>query len=77
MRAWRIAVVGAALVGVSIVTMGAVAFVHHGSDGRAVIAHASADRNGQPISAVTAPITPAEAASDRTYGWGPYRVVDW
>jgi hypothetical protein len=77
LRAWKIIVVGAALGAVSIITMGAVSIVSHvhPGSGAPAVARVSADLNGPPAS--TTAIAPADAAADRTYGWGPFRVVDW
>ncbi len=76
MRARKIVLVGAALAAVSFVTMGAVSIVSHdrGSVAQAVATNAGPDRDVQRV-ASTAPITPADAISDR--GWGPFRTTDW
>ena len=81
MRAWRIVLVGAALGAASIVTMGAVSIVSHvhpdASASRLAVWPAASHRDGQPIAALTAPITPGQTAVEREYGWGPFRTVDW
>jgi len=79
MRAGRIILVGAALGAVSLVTMGAVSIVSHVHPGSAegAVTRVNADPDRQSAPDPTAPITPAEAAADRAYGWGPFRVVDW
>ncbi len=77
MRARKIILVGAALGALSIVTMGAISIVshdHRASGPQAVAANPVSERDAQRV-ASTAPITPADATSDRS--WGPFRTTDW
>ena len=74
MRAWRFALVGAALAAVSIIAMSSVSTasnVDPGSGEEAVAVPATPDLNGPD------PGTPPESAFERAYGWGPFRVIDW
>ena len=71
MRACKIAFIAAALAAVSIIAMGAMSIVLHGSGKHGAVAQASPDRDIEP-----APSMYGLSAADRAYGWGPFHIDD-
>ena len=71
MRAWKIAFIAAALGAVSIVTMGAISIVPHGSGKHGTVAQANPDPDIE-----LAPSSYGVSAVERAYGWGPLRIDD-
>jgi hypothetical protein len=69
MLAWKILVIGAALVAMSIITMGAGSVAPHGS---AVVAQTNPEPDLEPV-----PSRYGVSAAERAYGSDPIRIEDW
>jgi hypothetical protein len=72
MRARKIAFIAAALGVVSIVTMGAMSIVPHGSGKHGTVAQASPDPDIELATSMY-----GVSAVERAYGWGPFHIDDY